>query len=106
MKKYCMQKDGAQKDPTLKSKIKYINGQIESGNKLLKKYFADDLLLQIDCWRNDRNILIHALLKQDLTEQSVVNIACTGEILTKELRNRSTKFSRAVERNNCLIKVN
>ena len=82
------------------SKIKYIKGQIESGNQLLSKYFGDDLLDKIIVWKEDRNTLIHALLNQQLNNEAVAEIALIGEMLTKELRNKSTNFSRAVERHN------
>lgn len=93
-----------EREPTMESKIKYIKGQIESGNKLLNKYFGDDLLDRIIVWKEDRNTLIHALLNQQLNNEAVAEIALTGEKLTKELRNKSTNFNRAVERKNKAIK--
>ena len=53
---------------------------------------------EILAWKEERNRLIHALLKQTLTTEEVSEIAHTGERLTKEIRTRATNFSRAVER--------
>ena len=86
------------KEPTLNSKINDIASQASSGDKLLKKYFGDDLLSQVLQWKEKRNKLIHALLKQALTTEELSEIAQTGERLTKEIRTRATNFSRAVGR--------
>ena len=86
------------REPTIESKIKYINGQLESGNKLLIKYFSTDILTQILEWKEDRNKLIHALLNQSLTDEDLAQIAFRGDALTKDLRNRATAYSRAIQR--------
>lgn len=90
--------------PTLNSKTNYIKIQSDSGDKLLKKYFSDSLLEEILVWKEERNRLIHALLKQTLTTEEVSEIAHTGERLTKEIRTRTTNFKRALERKNNTIK--
>ena len=87
------------RDPTLNSKINYIKSQAQSGDKLFKKYFSDVLLDEILVWKETRNRLIHALLKQVLTGEDVAQIARTGEKLTNDLRNKSNNFHRAIERN-------
>ena len=86
------------REPTLNSKTKYIKIQANSGDKRLKKYFSDSLLDEILVWKEERNRLIHALLKQVLTSEEVAKIARAGERLTKELRNKSTNFNRLIER--------
>lgn len=83
---------------TLNSKITYINGQVTSGDKMLKKYFSDNLLEDILEWKESRNRLIHALLKQSLTTEQLADIAHRGEELTKNLRNRTNSFNKAIER--------
>ena len=88
------------RDPTLNSKINYITVQALSGNKLLRRYFSDDLISQILEWKDKRNQLIHALLKQHLTTGELSDFAYEGERLTKEIRTRATNFIRAVEREN------
>ena len=85
------------KDPTLNSKITYIQGQVNGNNKLLHRYFSDDLLEQILQWKEDRNRLIHALLQQSLAHNEVRAIAERGDALVKKLRTQCGKYNRAVD---------
>ena len=89
---------------TLDSKIAYIQDFAREKKSIAHKYFSDTLMDEILEWKEERNRLIHALLKQTLTAEEVSEIAHTGERLTKELRTRATNFSRAVERKNNTIK--
>ena len=86
-------------EPTLNSKIVYIQKQVESNRKdLLHRYFSDNLLNQILVWKEDRNRLIHALLKQQLEHNEVTELAAEGKRLVDELRNRANKYNRAIDR--------
>ena len=87
------------REATLNSKVTYINGQVTSGDKVFKKYFSDSLLQNILEWKETRNQLIHALLKQNLTTEYLTDIAYQGEELTKILRNRTNSFNKAIKRN-------
>jgi hypothetical protein len=88
------------REATLNSKVTYINGQVASGDKVFKKYFSDSLLQNILEWKETRNQLIHALLKQSLTTESLADIAYQGNELTKVLRNRTNSFNKVIERKN------
>ena len=88
---------------TLDSKIAYIQAFAREKKSIAHKYFSDSLLDEIIVWKEERNRLIHALLKQILSTVEVSEIAYTGERLTKELRTRATNFNRAVERKNKTI---
>ena len=85
---------------TLDSKITYIQDFAREYKSLAHRYFSDSLLNEILAWKEERNRLIHALLKQTLTTEEVSEIAHNGERLTKEIRTRATNFSRAIERKN------
>lgn len=89
-----------QKDrsPTINSKITYIQKRIESGDKLLKKYFSDDLLNRVLLWKEERNRLIHALLKQQLAHNEISELAAQGNELVKALRSRTGSYNRAAEK--------
>ena len=89
---------------TLEKKIEYIKEIAREKKSIQNKYFSDTLMDEILEWKEERNRLIHALLKQTLTTEEVSKIAHTGERLTKEIRTRATNFSRAVERKNNTIK--
>ena len=86
------------RDATINSKIRYIQKRIESGNKLLAKYFSDDLLDRVLVWKEERNRLIHALLKQQFEHNEISKIASEGNELVKALRSRTGSFNRAIAR--------
>ena len=76
--------------PTLNSKVVYIEKQMESNRKdLLNRYFSDDLLHKLLEWKDDRNRLIHALLKQEIAHNEIRALAEEGKSLAEELRNRA-----------------
>ena len=86
------------KDVTIDSKIKYIIKLSENKKDVLHKYFSDDLLTQILDWKNERNRLIHALLKQELAHNEVLGLAEKGNILTKSLKSRSSNYNRRIDK--------
>ena len=88
---------GKQK-PSIESKIKYIQKCAENKKAVLHRYFADDLLDKMLVWKNERNRLIHALLKQKLEHGEIKALAEQGYELVTELRNRAGNFNRAIER--------
>lgn len=88
---------GKQK-PSIESKIKYIQKCAENKKAVLHRYFADDLLDKMLAWKNERNRLIHALLKQKLEHGEIKALAEQGYELVTELRNRAGNFNRAIER--------
>ena len=83
---------------TLESKVKYIQKIAEDKKNLAHKYFSDYLLESILLWKNERNRLIHALLKQQLVHNEITELAVKGNELVIILRNRSGNYSRAIER--------
>lgn len=91
---------------TLDSKIAYIQDFAREKKTLANKYFSDSLLEEIVVWKNKRNQLIHALLKQALTTEELSAFAYEGERLTKEIRTRTTNFSRAIEKNKSMEENN
>ena len=82
------------------NKIKYIKDIAREKKSLAHRYFSDSLLDDVLEWKENRNKLIHALLKQNITDEEIAEIAITGERLTKEIRNRANNFTRAIERRN------
>lgn len=85
-------------NPTIDSKIRYIQKQAEEKKTLPNKYFSDDLLDRILAWKEDRNRLIHALLKQQLGHNEVSELATQGKQLVDELRKRAGNYNRAMDR--------
>ena len=86
------------RNPTIDSKVRYIQKLAEQKNTLPNKYFSDDLLERILVWKEDRNRLIHALLKQQLGHNEVSELAAQGKLLVDELRKRAGNYNRAMDR--------
>ena len=92
-------KNRGRNEPTINSKIVYIQKQMQSNRKdLLHKYFSDDLLNQLLTWKEDRNRLIHALLRQQFAHNEIRMLAEQGKQLADELRKRAGKYNRAMDR--------
>ena len=79
-------------------KIRYIKKHAENKKSTLHKYFGDDLLDRILVWKDERNRLIHALLKQQLTDDDVIGLATAGNELTYAIRTRTNAYNRAIEK--------
>ena len=86
------------REPNIDSKVKYIQKRAENKKDILHKYFSDDLLARILVWKDERNRLIHALLKQQLAHNEVSALAKHGNELVKALRTRAGNYNRAIER--------
>lgn len=86
------------RDASMDSKIRYVQRQIESGNKMLAKHFQDDLFDQILAWKEKRNKLIHALLKQDFEHNEIHELAVQGDTLAKQLRSKANSYNRASDK--------
>ena len=86
------------RDPNIDSKVKYIQKLAENRKDLLHRYFFDELLDRILAWKEDRNRLIHALLKQRLEHNEIRALAEQGKQLVDELRKRAGNYNRAIDR--------
>ena len=84
--------------PTIDSKVRYIQKQAENRKDLLYKYFSDSLLSDLLEWKDERNRLIHALLKQQFVHNEISALAEGGNQLVNKLRKKSGNYRRAVER--------
>lgn len=82
----------------LDSKIKYIQKLAEQKRSLPNRYFSGDLLDRVLEWKEDRNRLIHALMKQQLARGEIGEVASQGKSLADELRKRAGNFNRAADR--------
>ena len=86
------------RDPTINSKVKYIQKLADFNNDLLHKYFSDDLLDRVLTWKDERNRLIHALLKQEFEHNEVSALSNRGKQIVDELRKRAGNYNRAIDR--------
>lgn len=84
------------REPNIDSKIKYIQKRAENRKDVLHKYFSDDLLGRVLIWKEERNRLIHALLKQQLTDAEIVNLATEGNELVRAIRSKASAYNKAI----------
>lgn len=84
--------------PSIDSKIKYIGKAAEQKGSFLYRYFSDDFLSDLISWKEERNRLIHALLKQNLAPDEISSLALEGKNHLVELKKRSGNFKSAIER--------
>ena len=86
------------RDPTINSKVKYIQKLAMFNNDPLHTYFSDSLLDKLLVWKDERNRLIHALLKQELKHNEVAGLAADGKRLVDELRTKAGNYNRLMDR--------
>lgn len=86
------------RDVTIDSKIRKIQKLAEYKKDLLHRYFSDDLLDRIIEWKEGRNRMIHALLKQQFENDEIAVFVAKGKELAVVLRNRAGNYIRAIER--------
>lgn len=86
------------RENNIDSKIRYIMKLAENKQSLLHRYFADELLQQILAWKDERNRLIHALLKQDFEHNEMADLAVLGKELSDRLKSQAGKFNRAADK--------
>ena len=83
---------------TIDSKIRYIQKMAEDKKSLPHRYLADGTLQQIWEWKEERNRMIHALLKQKLADGELAALANTGKDLACNLRTKVNNLNRAIKR--------
>ena len=86
------------RNATLDSKITYIQKMAEEKKSLCNKYLADGTLQRIREWKEERNRMIHALLKQKLADGELAALAQTGSDLARNLRTKTSNLNRAIQR--------
>ena len=86
------------RNATLDSKITYIQKMAEEKKSLCNKYLADGTLQRIREWKEERNRMIHALLKQKLADGELAALAQAGSGLARTLRTKTGNLNRAIQR--------
>ena len=81
-------------------KVKLLLKQAEEKKSLAQKYFQPDLMQSILDWKERRNPLMHALMKQSLRTEDLADLALEGQALVKQLGNKVRLFNDALARKN------
>lgn len=86
------------KHNTLCRKLNRIADIVKAKKSLLRRYITVETIDGIKAWKDDRNRLIHALMKQDITTQELEQIAEDGQRYARLLCSKATSYRRMIER--------
>lgn len=81
-------------------KLRKIETIARQKKSLPNRYIPQELIENIKKWKEERNKIIHALLRQSLTTQQLAELAEDGKRLARQLSNCATNYKRAVIRKN------
>ena len=87
-----------EKHDTINKKLNRIAELVRNKKSLIRKYISAELIEEIKGWKEERNRLIHALMKQSLTSEELEQIAAQGQQIVKTLCSKTTSYKRALER--------
>ena len=88
------------KHNSLNSKLRKIKDMQREKKSLIKKYLTEELIEEISVWKEDRNKLIHALMKQNLHTEDLEKIALEGQQLAKTISNKTKSYNNALAKHN------
>lgn len=71
------------------SKLNKIRYDKKLQDKYIKKHLSNELICSIELWKEERNKLIHALVKNSYDYDELKNIALQGECLCKKFASKS-----------------
>lgn len=83
----------------LSEKLNKINSRKEFQDKYIKKHMTQELIEKIKNWKNERDKLIHDLVKNTYDLESLKNIALDGECLVKRFASKSQLVNKYLENN-------
>lgn len=83
---------------TLNSKLNRIAELARNKKTPLHQHITPELVDEIKVWKEKRNRLIHALMKQKLTGEELERIVTQGQQLVKTMCSKTTSYKRRLER--------
>lgn len=86
------------KHKTLKGKLSRIKEMQREKKGLVKKYFTDELIGEVCEWKEERNRLIHALMKQLLHTEDLESVALQGEKIAKTVSNKTKSYNTTLKK--------
>ena len=91
-------KDKNDRPFSITKKIRSVKELTGNKKSIEHRYFSDELLDGVIIWKEKRNKLIHALLKQDLHTEDLESCAIEGQLLVKKLCSKSTSYKRMLDK--------
>lgn len=70
-------------------KLKTLKKDKHFQDKYIKKHLTEELLDNIINWKNQRNDLMHDIIKSNYDNEEVKNLALEGECLAKKINSKS-----------------
>lgn len=86
----------------LADKLNKIKSRKEFQDKYIKKHITQELIDKIRDWKDERDKLIHELVKNTYDLESLKNIALDGECLVKRFASKSQLVNKYLEENKLL----
>lgn len=86
------------KHNTLAKKVRRVDELARGKKNVAHKYFSEELIKSIPLWMNERNDLVHSLLKQNTSTEELKTIAEQGREIAKTLNSKSTSYRRAMQK--------
>ena len=91
-------KMGDGKFATLNSKLKKVEDIAREKKSVAHKYFKTELIERVKEWKEERNRLIHALMKQVMTTEGLKNFAEEGRNIVKTLCSITSSYNRKIDK--------
>ena len=92
-----------EKHGTLARKLGRVKELQRRKGSLENKYLSVELLDSIGSWKENRNALIHALLKQNITTTELYDTVEKGREIVKQLTSKATSIRRQLEKAQTII---
>ena len=83
---------------TINGKLKRIEELARNKKAPIHKYILAELIEEIKIWKEERNRLIHALVKQELQHNEISSLAQNGNELLKKMKLKAGNYNKAIER--------
>ena len=91
---------------SINRKVNMVKKMAEQKKSMANRYFSPELMDSILIWKEDRNKMIHALLKQAIHSEDLQIITEKGQELVKILCSKTTSFNRQMDKMENTKKIN
>ncbi|MBE6910981.1 MAG: hypothetical protein E7473_00475 [Ruminococcaceae bacterium] len=91
-------KFNSEKHNMLNKKLSKIKDMQREQRGLINKYISVELIEQISVWKENRNRLIHALMKQLLHTEDLQSVALEGQMIAKTISSKTRAYNNALEK--------
>ena len=81
---------------SLNTKLSRIKEMQREKSGIVRKYFSDDMIQDVMTWKEDRNQLIHALMKQSLHTEELQMVALKGQSIAKTVSSKTQSYNKAM----------